>query len=675
MAQLRLTDALGRVLGGRYRLIAPLGVGASAQVFLADDVRLRRRVAVKMLHAALADDHDFLRRFQAEARSAAALNHPHIMAVYDWGQDDVPYLVLEYLAGGSVRGMLDKGWRLSPSQALRVGLEAARALEYAHSRGLVHRDIKPANLLFGEEGRLRIADFGLARALAEAAWTEPQGAVLGTARYAAPEQAQGERLDGKADVYALALVLVEAVTGHVPFAADTTIGTLMARVHDPLDPPEALGPLREPLARAGTTDPSDRLDARGLVVALMAAARELTAPKPLPLAGTAASDPAVPLVDADPTAIPTSNAAQHGDDDATVGAPLSVLEADDDPRDVIAADVTTQGDAFTPPEPPGPPEPLDGADLVEGTGPKRRSRWRKAMWAIVAVLILAAVAVGGVVGYRSVAAKPAHPVPSSLIGLTQADALTKVQGLKFDWKTQIVHARKDGSTPGTVIATRPATGKKLAEGSRLTLVISDGNTLVKIPADLVGKTFDDAKAELVAPALGITAQSKLQADEAAQKGTVIKVADGTPPELAKGSTITLIVSDGPAPRTIPDTAKITPDAATALINREAPGLTIATSSDYSVSVPSGLVIGTAPAAGKQVARGSTVTLVVSKGPKPVPVPSIAGARSLADAIARLQAAGLQPGSALGGVLGIPTAYSPGSGAVVPQGTTVNIIMG
>ncbi|MEO9223384.1 MAG: protein kinase, partial [Acidimicrobiales bacterium] len=564
MAQLRLTDALGRVLGGRYRLIAPLGVGASAQVFLADDVRLRRRVAVKMLHAALADDHDFLRRFQAEARSAAALNHPHIMAVYDWGQDDVPYLVLEYLAGGSVRGMLDKGWRLSPSQALRVGLEAARALEYAHSRGLVHRDIKPANLLFGEEGRLRIADFGLARALAEAAWTEPQGAVLGTARYAAPEQAQGERLDGKADVYALALVLVEAVTGHVPFAADTTIGTLMARVHDPLDPPEALGPLREPLARAGTTDPADRLDARGLVVALMAAARELTAPKPLPLAGTAASDPAVPLVDANPTAIPTSNTAQPGDDDATVGAPLSVLEADDDPRDVIAADATTQGDALEPPEPaeppkpPKPPEPLDGADLVADTGPKRRSRWRKAMWAIVAVLILVAVAVGGVVGYRSVAAKPAHPVPSSLIGLTQADALTKVQALKFDWKTQVVHARKDGSTPGTVIATRPATGKKLTEGSRLTLVISDGNTLVNVPGDVVGKTFDDAKAELAAPNLDLVAQSKLQSDETAPKGAVLKLADGTPPQLAKGSAITLIVSDGPAPRTIPDTAKLTP---------------------------------------------------------------------------------------------------------------------
>ena len=163
-------------------------------MYLADDVRLRRRVAVKLLHDALADDEAFLRRFRAEAQAAAAMNHPNVMAVYDWGQDpdgDVPFLVLEYLAGGSLRAMLDRGEHLSPSQALLVGLEATRALEYAHRRGFVHRDIKPANLLFGEEGRLRIADFGLARALAEAAWTEPQGAVLGTARYASPEQAQG----------------------------------------------------------------------------------------------------------------------------------------------------------------------------------------------------------------------------------------------------------------------------------------------------------------------------------------------------------------------------------------------------------------------------------------------------------------------------------------------------
>ncbi|MDP9441449.1 MAG: protein kinase, partial [Actinomycetota bacterium] len=192
MATPRIADQIGRVLGGRYRLVAPIGTGASAHVYVADDVTLGRRVAVKILHPALARDDSFLRRFRAEAQAVAALRHPHIMNVYDWGQDeDGPFLVLEHLEGGSLRDILDAGHRLSPSQALQVGLEAARGLEYAHRRGLVHRDIKPANLLFDEEGRLSIADFGLARALAEAAWTEPAGAVLGTARYASPEQAKG----------------------------------------------------------------------------------------------------------------------------------------------------------------------------------------------------------------------------------------------------------------------------------------------------------------------------------------------------------------------------------------------------------------------------------------------------------------------------------------------------
>ncbi|MGI8984719.1 MAG: serine/threonine-protein kinase, partial [Acidimicrobiales bacterium] len=307
MASTRIADHLGRVLGGRYRLLAPIGTGASAHVFLADDVRLRRRVAVKILHPALADDEAFLRRFRAEARAAAALNHPHVMAVFDWGEEaDGPYLVSEYLGGGSLRAVLDRGRRLSPSQALMVGLEAGKALAYAHGRGLVHRDIKPANLLFDEEGRLRIADFGLARALAEAAWTEPVGAVLGTARYASPEQVRGVPVDGKADVYSLAVVLVEAVTGRVPFAAETTVATLVGRLDTPLEAPPALGPLGPIVARAGRPDPSERLDAIGFAAALQAVAAELPAPEPLALAGPATLDTNhLAALDGDPTDLGT----------------------------------------------------------------------------------------------------------------------------------------------------------------------------------------------------------------------------------------------------------------------------------------------------------------------------------------------------------------------------------
>ena len=302
MALSRLSDRVGQVLSHRYRLLAPIGTGASASVYLADDVTLRRRVAVKILHDALSGDEAFLRRFRAEAQAAAALNHPHVMAVYDWGHDDVPFLVTEYLGGGSLRTMLDQGRRLSPAQTLLIGLEAARGLDYAHRRGFVHRDIKPANLLFDEEARLRIADFGLARALAEAAWTEPQGAVLGTARYASPEQARGETLDGRSDVYSLALVMIEATSGQVPFSTDTTIGTLMARVDQPVPVPNAVGALRPALEAAGVPSPADRPDAAAFTALLMEAAADLDRPEPLVLAGAMVHDHDV-VADRDPTAL------------------------------------------------------------------------------------------------------------------------------------------------------------------------------------------------------------------------------------------------------------------------------------------------------------------------------------------------------------------------------------
>jgi serine/threonine-protein kinase len=445
------TEEIGRVLAGRYRIIAPIGRGASAQVYLADDVRLRRRVAVKMLHDALADDAAFLRRFQAEARAAAALNHPNVMAVYDWGQEtesEVPFLVLEYLAGGSLRAMLDRGEQLTPSQVLLVGLEATRALEYAHRRGFVHRDIKPANLLFGEEGRLRIADFGLARALAEAAWTEPQGAVLGTARYASPEQAQGRALTGKADVYSLALVLVEAVTGRVPFTADTTIGTLMARVDKDLEVGDELGPLRSALSRAGRADPEARLDAHELAVALMAAASSMPRPAPLPLAG--AVEPDGPRDDSDPTMLATGSApvvvvAADDPGPTTIVEPDPTTEAtttDDDadadlevwpflnvaaagataapPQAPVDLDLTMAEPAppvaappadASPPAPAAPPvPPPDEPPYVTPARPRRS--WRR--WALIAFVVVLIVAVGVAAGalIANLTATPTHRVPA-----------------------------------------------------------------------------------------------------------------------------------------------------------------------------------------------------------------------------------------------------------------------
>ena len=360
-----ITESIGRVLAGRYRIESALGSGASANVFAAFDTTLQRRVAIKVLHPALAADGGFLRRFRAEAQSAAALANAHVLAVHDWGEDaQGPFLVLEFLGGGSLRDMLDEGTRLSLAQAVSIGAQAAEGLAYAHARGFVHRDVKPANLLFDEEGRLRVADFGLARALAEASLTEPAGTTVGTARYAAPEQALGNRVDGRADVYSLALVLYEAVTGVVPFTADTTISTLMARVGAELPGHDGLGPLAEVLAEAATPDAEDRLDATAFAARLRELADDLPAPAELRLAGAGGAGVVLPRPVVDPP--PDPDLTNHG---MVVPPPATGRRArgGEDP-DVLAfaAAVGLAGDAR-------PPPPLGAA--AAGAGPGSSSSW------------------------------------------------------------------------------------------------------------------------------------------------------------------------------------------------------------------------------------------------------------------------------------------------------------
>src|SRR5258708_27519074 len=199
-----VSDLAGRVLAGRYLLHGAVGTGASGRVYVAEDTRLRRRVAVKVLHAALAEDAAFLRRFRAEAQLAASLHHPHIVTVHDWGDDDMPFMVLELLEGGSLRSILDQDTQLTVSQAARMGRDVASALEYAHARGVLHRDIKPANLFFDDHGIVRVADFALARALPEASWTEPAGPPFGTPRYASPEQRKAAHPDARSHPHSLA---------------------------------------------------------------------------------------------------------------------------------------------------------------------------------------------------------------------------------------------------------------------------------------------------------------------------------------------------------------------------------------------------------------------------------------------------------------------------------------
>ena len=429
-----MSDQLGRVLGGRYRLMAAIGTGASAQVFLADDLTLHRRVAVKVLHPALAVDEGFLRRFRAEARAAAALSHPNLMAVYDWGEDDGPYLVLEHLGGGSLRALLDRGHRLSVSQALVVGLEAARALDVAHRKEFVHRDIKPANLLFGEDGRLRIADFGLARALSEAGWTEPGDGLVGTARYAAPEQARGGRVDGRADVYSLGLVLIESVTGTVPLTGEGALETMMARVDNDVAVPEEMGQLRPILERMGRADPDQRPDAAEVGRTLVGLARDMDRPAPLPLAGIDLTE-AAPVQD-DITRLPDADRTVHRGPDAT---------------------------GLLPPVPP------------------RERKSRRWPWVLLGLLALAAIVAGAVVVGTQLLTPSADVPRVETLPLEEAKArIADADRLATDveWSIDERHAYDENVPTGHVISQRPDAGESLDDGGTIRLVVSDGPPLV-----------------------------------------------------------------------------------------------------------------------------------------------------------------------------------------------------
>ncbi len=682
MALSHLSEHVGRVLGGRYRLLVPVGSGASAQVYLAEDVQLRRRVAVKVLHPALADDPVFERRFQAEAQAAAALNHPNIVAVYDWGSDELPFIVTEYLDGGSLRAVIGGGRALTLSQVLLVGLEAARGLNFAHNQGFVHRDVKPANLVFGADHRLRVADFGLARALAEAAWTEPEGVMLGTARYASPEQAGGELLDGRSDVYSLALVLVECGTGVVPHVSDTALGTLRGRVGRSIEPPEQLGPLVPILAAAGRADPAERLTAAELGRALMAAAQTLAAPKRLPLVPIELA-PSVDDVTAAVAVGPVRSL-------TTRSAPPSSPPVAGTGADATMADLTTLGAEATRvvPEPggpvappaasplaappaaaPPPAAPTDGGGRRARRNQRRRGRSRVkrvARWAAV-FLVLAALATVVALAYET-SRPPARFPLLRVVGMSETAARTALEGAGHSWVVNVETTRAEGTDVGEVLDQAPIEGERLTAGSVVNLVVSAGEPLVRVPAGLENTPVAEVATALAAAHLVLAEPQVQQADENVVPGSVISVA-GVGTEVERGTPVTVVVSTGPALRTIPATEKMTPEQATAALTALA--LTVTPAEEYSETVGLGLVVRTDPAAAAQVAKGSAVTVYVSLGRQPITVPYLLGVTPQ-EAFDQLESLGLQ-GTLDGQPNRTVVGTNPINGSTLHLGDTVQVI--
>ena len=638
-------DQIGTTLGGRYRLESLLGTGASANVFMAEDTTLERRVAIKLLQPALAQDEAFLKRFRAEARAVAALNHPNVLRVFDWGEEDgTPFLVTELLAGGSLKDLLDAGVRLSHEQAVSVGEQAAAGLAYAHARGLVHRDVKPGNLLFDEEGRVRITDFGVARALAEASWTEPSGGLIGTVRYASPEQAEGLPVDGKADVYSLALVLFEALSGTVPFVGESPVATLRARIGQPLPHDPSLGPLDVVLAQAAAPTVDDRLDAATLESRLTSLSSSLPPPLPLPLEGVAAaaatqSQFTPPSVD-DLTQV-TSAIENTGPVPSGVAAPYDA---------VADSDNTVIG--FVPP------------GDVASVGPRRRRRWP---WVVALLVVLGA-------GFAAFAIATKLFVPDvkvpNLVGVSSAKAertLTKehltpvFQPSVYSISVPINH----------VIIQQPKAGSTLKQGSTVRLVASRGLPPVTVPS-LQGFTCAQAQAALKTVHLvGDCPSAAQQFSPTVPNGIVISFSQGgvtNPKTVIYGSTVTIATSKGPPPVPVPQVSGTFAQAEASLV---AAGFKVSQATEYSESVASGQVTRTVPGAGTPIQKGTTVTVYVSLGPPLVTVPNLRG-KTVAQATARLQGIGLKVGAVYGPPGGKVFRESPIAGRSVKAGSTVNL---
>jgi beta-lactam-binding protein with PASTA domain len=662
-----ISDSIGRVLGKRYRLLSALGTGASAHVFLAEDVSLQRHVAVKVLLPGLATDESFLKRFRAEARSVASLNHPHVLRVFDWGDDaDGPYLVLEYLGGGSLRDLLDRGDHLSHSQAASLGTEVAQGLAYAHARGLVHRDIKPANLLFDEEGRVRVADFGVARALAEAAWTEPAGAMVGTARYISPEAAEGKPVDGRADVYSLALVLYEAVTGTVPFVTDTTMGTLAARIGQPLPHDPALGPLDDVLARAAAPEVGARLDAAGLAARLGALAAALPTPAPLPLVVPHLEDsapiagfraPGVSELTEDPggqgqTAIAMGSTSAAAAPVGTKAGPGQIFDAEPNGAGTTGAS-----------------GPLIAGKPKRGGGGPGRARTRRNWWIAAGVAVVVLIAGGLAAAFATKAFTPSHPTPV-LVGLPLTQARTDVA--KVHMSLHLAAPVKSITVgAGSVVSQSPKSGVSQKEGSTITVAVSDGPPNVTVPA-LANMTCAQATA-----ALQNLHFKSVCAPGAYNNGITAGVLDiwtigstQNPTEAPYGSTITLVPSLGHSPATVPS-IPTTYTFAQAQAALQAVGLTATQANTSSTTVAQGDVISTTPASGAGAPYGSAVTVTVSTGPPTTTVPNVIG-DTVSQATTVIEQQGLTASGVQGNPNGTVVGTQPSVGSTVDTGSSVEL---
>lgn len=664
----------GRIVAGRYRLGPRLGSGVDIAAFEAFDEQLQRMVVLKVVHPDLGDAPQVRREFRAVMAVAAGITHPNVAPIHDfgadqWGNREVLYVVTEHYSGGSLRDILDRGRLLAPSQALIVGLDACKGLDAVHRSGLVHADIRPATLVFGDDRRLRLVDVGLGQLLASVGG----GAGAGDnerVRYASPERALGFPDEPKSDVYALCLTLIEALSGGVPFEADSAVATLANRV-DKLMPVSAdLGPLAAVLERAGRPVVSDRYTAAEFGRALVQAAEKLPRPAPLPIiAGSLfAADNSGPIAAPAPQPTPVPPVVPVP---PIVEAP-AIVDVLPPTRPIRTTNTQPPSTRVMPAQQSMPTRAVptqynddydgDDGDLDEYPEPPAPAGRMRTL--LVVALILLAAAGGALAWYVS---RPENVVVPELTGIEKDTALNQIAG---SFTSQIEPEPSEDVDAGVVIRTDPAAGAKVEKNSTLTIYVSSGPAPRVLP-ELAGLTLAAAKKALTDIDL-VLKEGEPVFDDKVEKGMVVSwsvpdspgvTAGGT---VVKGTTVEVVLSNGPTPSATPDLTGQTLEEATTTLS--AADLRIEKGADvFSPTVAAGMIAEQSPAADADSQPGDTVVVHISKGPEMVALPDPTG-KDYAAISAALKAAGFAVGPVTGKTTLAFVAYHV-NGAVATAGTT------
>ncbi|HEU5354621.1 MAG TPA: Stk1 family PASTA domain-containing Ser/Thr kinase [Actinocrinis sp.] len=607
-----------RRLGNRYELGAVLGRGGMAEVFMARDIRLGRAVAVKTLRADMARDATFQARFRREAQSAASLNHPAIVAVYDTGEDyiggvSLPYIVMEYVDGSTLRDLLHSGRRLLPERAMEITSGVLQALDYSHRNGIIHRDIKPANVMLTRAGAVKVMDFGIARAMGDQGMTMTQtSAVIGTAQYLSPEQAKGETVDARSDLYSTGCLLYELLTGRPPFVGDSPVAVAYQHVREaPLPPshhdPEVPAVADAIVLKSLGKHPDERYQSADEMRADIERALDgrPIAAAPTLMAGYGAANAPTQVV---------SSAAGYGGGQTTAG---------------YGPPTRYQPTQYQPSFDDAPPE-----DAVRrrgdtgGAGGGRNKKSDKTGYIILAVVAVIAIVLAFVVFNKLLGGSGSDGKTTTVppvVGKTvaQAQQVLSANGLKLGSNTCSGDAANSDTVPaGQIISQSPQGGATAGSGASVNYCLSIGAQQKTLPGKDALNTNSKDTVENTLRSNGFkNLVEQGAASNTVPSGNVIDLQDGNGKSLAGQAVplttqITVVVSNGPGNATVPPV--LGQSCTQALQTVQGAGFQTQQVNQFSNDVQSGNAIGTDPGANAQAGKGSTVKVFCSNGPSPAP---------------------------------------------------------